>query len=115
METKAWPWLHTTLSVPCSIDVNSECCTVKILGEDSLEKAALASFFQHMYIYKYLYISIYLVMPPSCVYCPGEVPVTLWMFSVDFQSCVGPAFGQRCTDGNSGDQLFMNKESFTEP
>lgn len=41
---KAWPWLHTTLSVPCIINVNSECCTVNI-WVDFLEKAAPASFF----------------------------------------------------------------------
>lgn len=60
MGSKAWPWLHTTLSVPCSINVNSECCTVKILGKDSLEKAALASFFSTCtYINSYTYIYIW--------------------------------------------------------
>lgn len=42
-------------SVPCTFNVNSECCTL-ILGWTP-KKAALAfSFFQHMYIYKYMNI-----------------------------------------------------------
>lgn len=55
---KAWPWLHTTLFVPCIINVNSECCTVNT-WMDFLEKAALASFSAHVHIYKYIYIYIW--------------------------------------------------------
>lgn len=55
---KAWPWLHTTLFVPCIISVNSECCTVNP-WMDFLEKAALASFSAHVHIYKYIYIYIW--------------------------------------------------------
>lgn len=53
---KAWPWLHTTLFVPCIINVNSECCTVNN-WMDFLEKAALASFSAHVHIINiYTYI-----------------------------------------------------------
>ena len=55
---KAWPWLHPTLFVPCTISVNSECCTVNT-WMDFLEKAALASFSAHVHIYKYIYIYIW--------------------------------------------------------
>lgn len=114
MGSKAWPWLHTTLSVPCSINVNSECCTVEILGKDSLEKAALASFFQHMYIYKYIYIYIFGNANQLCYIVLEKSNWTVWVFSVEFQTCMAPAFGEKCTDGNYGYRLFMNKESFTD-
>lgn len=55
--SKAWPWLHTTLFVPCIISVNSECCTVNTWMDSLARMHRLL--FQHMYISINIYTYIF--------------------------------------------------------